>query len=431
MRELTAAFAKYATKCLTDPSPNVRPMHHGSDEFRQIIAAAITEVPRYALPASPTKAHIVVREVDAYNHLADFLARTSFHETIGQPGFDPAEFAQRLCQEAGRPDCSVTSVVPLDGLELGQNELEFSGGRFVRLTEEFLNAFLENKHVDGAGRLGRFGDMFALLTTATAPNPPWGATRFEWASASRQVEDLAQPWLNLTNLWSADKASASGVFQKCDSLLVYPHVRALGIQEPARDYETVDSGDDLWEDETPAYRVRIDDGGRFQRFVETLELRIREARAKTHRVDTALRFFARVASPFWQHHVLGYGDDSDVNEDIIIDAVTGLEAVFLTGEQRGKGQLLGQRAGVLLEEDPESRRKLRKAVERVYALRSAILHGDARRDEQDLRDGVPIAEDVLRRSLVAFIMLSGDHQAVVSAVGDDALAAANRALARL
>jgi hypothetical protein len=74
----------------------------------------------------------------------------------------------------------------------------------------------------------------------------------------------------------------------------------------------------------------------------------------------------------------GYDVAQDANEDIIVDATTGLEALLLGNEKRGKGALIAARAAAIIEEADDNRRSVKKRIERLCKVRSAILHGDVR-----------------------------------------------------
>jgi hypothetical protein len=369
----------------------------------------------------------VISEIGAHRAFTSFLSRTDFYARAIRNDVDAADFARRFYEESRREKSVITSIIPIDGLELTHEELTFTGGRLFRLTRAVIRSLLENGYVPGLSGLDEFEDMWAIEVTTEAPNPPW---EIEWESASKQVRKLASPWLDLLNLYGSEKVRVCGAYQRTDSLFASPPVRAIGIQQPVRD-PLFDEDGDFSGDTRPFITLSIEDSARLGIFLQTLSARTVEARTRTHRVDTALRFWGRVADLFWQHHAIAYGDDPDANEDLIIDAVTGVEAIFLAGETSGKGGLIASRAVPLIEADATARRILSRQISELYALRSAIVHGDDRKRADELQRGARRGEDVLRRSLVAFIMLRGDHTCLVDGARDRARAAVNRIAAAI
>jgi hypothetical protein len=125
-------------------------------------------------------------------------------------------------------------------------------------------------------------------------------------------------------------------------------------------------GEDEYEYERLHRTLRVDDADALASFLNRLEAGRVAAEPRTHRVETALRFFNRISNDYLRHHVMGYGDDLDVNEDLVIDAVAGLEAIFLANEKRGKGQAIGMRVAAVLENDVVPQSAMRKQMIELY-----------------------------------------------------------------
>jgi hypothetical protein len=135
-----------------------------------------------------------------------------------------------------------------------------------------------------------------------------------------------------------------------------------------------------------------------------------------------MRYFRRVVENFWTYHIGNKGPSQDHNEDIIVDATTALESLLLASEKRGKGALMAARAAAIIEETDVSRRSLRKRIERLYKVRSTILHGDVRPPDDELTEVAVDAEEFSRRCLAAFLLADGNRDEFLRASTDSVIA---------
>ena len=167
----------------------------------------------------------------------------------------------------------------------------------------------------------------------------------------------------------------------------------------------------------------MNDEVKFVSFLERLANGLEASGPEAHRADIAMRYFRRVVDNFWTHHIGGDETNQDPNEDIIVDAMTALETIFLANEKRDKGGLMAARAAAIIEDTDEKRRDVRKRIRGLYRLRSVILHGDARPSASELTDAAVDAEEFARRCLSAFLLAGGDRQAFLQVSTDLSIAA--------
>jgi hypothetical protein len=424
MNELAEGILAYARRCaeVGEAEPNRSP------EFDQLLIAGARSAARYAdsLAALAAGRSPQIQLLDCRNHVRGFLSRSHFAAHLPTDLEQATRVAEHLRTELNRVDCTVTSLVLLDGLDLPTQEIVFSGGRLVELDEAFLQAWFRGSAVPGTVAVPRLTGVAAVEVAVRTHTPPWGPFHFDWESDARMTKRTALPWLTYINLFETGKCSPIGMYQHSDSLLHVDEWRAVGVQEPMWETRSGYDGEDEYEYEALYRTLRIDEAEAIRNHLDALEAGRRGASGHTHRVETALRFFDRVSELYVGEQILSLGDNMDVNEDVVIDAVAGLEAIFLADEKRGKGQVIGMRASVILESDIGLQRNIRKQLLDLYALRSAILHGDARATRDALKQGALTGERLLRRSLVAFCRLGGDHARVVAAATDPATAEAVR-----
>jgi hypothetical protein len=397
-------------------------------EFERLILAAARSADRYADVRSALSGggNPRVHLMDCRNHVGAFLARNHFDEHPPLEPPDARRLAEAMLIELGRDHCTVTSLILLDGLELPAEEIVFTGGRLFELDETLLRLWCGGASPPGSIPASRIDGVAAMEVTRAAASPPWGPTLIEWESDAALAKRTALPWLTYLNLFDAGKCSVVGMYQHSDSQLHQDEWRAVGVEEPMWEPRHGSDGENDYEYEELYRTLQLDDADAMRSFLDALETGRRVAAQNTHRVETALRFFDRVSDGYMSEHLLAHGDNMDVNEDLVIDAVAGLEAIFLADEKRGKGQAIAMRATAILEYDVGLQRRLRKQAIELYELRSAILHGDARAESVDLRNGAINGERLLRRSLAAFCRLGGDHRRVVDAAGTPAVAEAVR-----
>jgi hypothetical protein len=240
---------------------------------------------------------------------------------------------------------------------------------------------------------------------------------------------MGYPWVTYINLWDRGKIRVVGAYETTDSLLVRDCERYIHLDEPLWEdhYEyRKESESEEWVSESPVRLLSVSEPEWFARFLGRLEEGRRAILLQSHRGEIALRYFARVAETYRQYHLRDDGLDDDANEDILVDGVTALETMLLAGEKRGKGQILAGQLSALLANDSLERRAIRKQVERIYRLRSTVLHGDTRPSSEELSVSAIQVEELTRRCLTAFLLLQGDRQAIARGASHEPTAQMNR-----
>jgi hypothetical protein len=401
-------------------------------EFKALVQDVCVMLPRYDNEAGtwPPSSQRAIRYVLAHNHLAGFLSRTGFETAVREGRADPSQVAVDFEREVARDQCSLIQILVLDGLEVCSDDLCFARGRFVRLSEAMLKD-VKGEHGLRPSELDRLIGVYGLELKWTAPNPPWGAGALERLGLSprKRIQTMGYPWVTYINLWNLGKIRVAGAYETTDSLLVPRSERYIHLEEPVWQdhYEKGEESDsEEWVSECPLRLLSVRDAQRFASFLERLEAGRSAVQLQTHRGEIALRYFARVADTYRQHHLQGDGLDIDGNEDILVDGVTALETLLLAGEKRGKGRILAGQLSALLADDSVGQRTLRKRVEKIYKLRSAVLHGDTRPSSQELRMSAIQVEELTRRCLMAFLLLQGDRRAIAQGARDERIAQMNR-----
>jgi hypothetical protein len=424
---LRDAFERFAVACRANPTDRAY-FTYAEPQFEQLRDEVAFALPAYERAAAgwDARSQGAIRRVRAENNLRGFLERTGALAAIRAEEFDASEAATDFEREVAREHCRLIQRFVLDGLELSSPECSCCRGRFVKLTDSTFNELAGAAPPSYDRRLG----LYVLELHWRSPNPPWDTGTFDDAESTHdRVQRLAHPWITFINLWGRGKVRVAGVFEWSDSgLLGSPH-RYLENGEPIWQdhYEHNDERDvDEWASESPRRTLTVPDETHFARFLERLDGGLRLAGAEAHRADIAMRYFRRVVENYWTHHLGGDGSSQDHNEDIVVDAITALESILLANEKRDKGGLMAARAAAILEETDDERRRVRKRIVRLYKLRSAILHGDARASTAELTEAAVDAEEFARRCLAAFLLSGGDRQAVLQASTDAATAEALR-----
>lgn len=417
---LRHAFERFAAACRENPTDRGY-FTYAEPQFERLTLDVAFALPAYERAAIgwDTRSQEHVRRVRAARDLQAFLRRSDAFACIHSGQFDATHAATAFECEVAREFCDITQGFVLDGLELTSTELPFRRGRFVKLTESVLSeiAGMARRPYGCAG-------LYVLELRWRGPNPPWETGLFDDAeSPQSRIQRMAYPWIIFINLWARGKVRIAGVFESTDSGL--SSSRYLEIAEPVWEdhYEHNDERDvDEWASESPRRTLTVSDETRFVRFLERLDDGLRQSGPEAHRADIAMRYFRRVVENFWTHHIGANEVSQDHNEDIIVDAMTTLEAILLANEKRGKGSLMAARAAAIIEETDDKRRNVRKRIEHLYKVRSAILHGDARPPITELTEAAVDAEEFSRRCLAAFLLAGGDRQAFLLASTDVAIA---------
>jgi len=401
-------------------------------EFDALVQDVSVRLPRYNNEAEkwPPSSQRTIRHVLAHNHLAGFLSRAKFATAVREGRADPCQIAIDFEREVDRDLCSLIQMFVLDGLDLRSEDLHFARGRVIPFSEAMLKD-VKNEFGLRPSQLDRLIGVYGLELEWRSPNPPWGSGSLEdpGYSPRKRIQAMGYPWVTYINLWDRGKLRVAGAYEKTDSLLLRESERYIHLDEPIWEdhYEyRKESDSEEWVSESPVRLLSIPDPERFARFLDRLEKGRNTVLLQTHRGEIALRYFARVAETYRQYHLRGDGLDTDANEDILVDGVTALETMLLSGEKRGKGQILAGQLSALLADDTTGQRALRKKVEKIYKLRSTVLHGDTRPSAEELSESAIQAEELTRRCLTAFLLLQGDRQAIAQGARDERVAQTNR-----
>lgn len=420
---LRDAFERFTVACRENPTDRDY-LTYAEPHFEQLTSEVALALPAYERAAAgwDARSQPIIRKVRAGRNLRGFFGRTGAFAKIQSGQFDAAEAATEFEREVDREYCQLVQRFVLDGLELISPDLPFRRGRFVKLTDSTFSEIAGTAPTPYDRRIG----LYVLELQWRSPNPPWDTGMFDDAeSTQNRVQRLAHPWIGFINLWARGKVRVAGVFEWSDSgLLSSPH-RYLEIGEPVWEdhYEHNDERDvDEWASESPRRTLTVSEETRFVKYLERLDNGLQRAGSEAHRADIAMRYFRRVVENYWTHHLGGDGAGQDHNEDIVVDAITALESILLANEKRDKGGLMAARAAAIIEETGDKRRNVRKRIQRLYRLRSAILHGDARPSTAELTEAAVDAEEFSRRCLAAFLLADGDRQAFLRASTDAAVA---------
>jgi hypothetical protein len=419
---LRDAFERFAAACRANPTDRDY-FTFGEPQFDRLVREVAFTLPTYESVPSGWEGRPLkhVRIIRAWRALQEFLGRTKAFVSIHSGQFNSTQAAAAFEGEVAREFCEMKQSFVLDGLELASPTLSFRRGRFVKLTE---TTFREIAGEDAESHDHRLG-LYVLELRWRSPNPPWNTGLFEDAQSTQmRVQRLAYPWIVFINLWARGKVRIGGVWESTDSGLCSQR-RYLEIDEPIWEdhYEHDDQRDvDEWESESPRRTVTVSNETGFVTFLERLDDGLQRMGPEAHRADIAMRYFRRVVENFWAHNIGDRGPSQDDNEDIIVDATTGLEALLLADEKRGKGALMAARAAAIIEGADHNRRVVRKRIERLYKVRSAILHGDVRPPANELTEVAVDAEEFSRRCLAAFLLADGDREGFLRASTDTVIA---------
>jgi hypothetical protein len=171
--------------------------------------------------------------------------------------------------------------------------------------------------------------------------------------------------------------------------------------------------------------VEINDVGALLSHLQRCERARLASAQRTDHINIALRYFRRVAENYRLVHD-DYAPDVDLTEDIVIDTCTALETMLLGPDERdsgnkGKGKAVEKRVGLLISDAAKSRR-MRTAIDSIYQLRNAILHGDEKRPA--LTESAKSCEPVLRSAVTGFLAVDGNLEPIILAMTDRARAKA-------
>jgi len=406
----------------------------GIREFQALVMAVAIEFKRYQLESRSNVGQVAFGTLSlsqCRQHLSAFLHHVGFFSRLPSSLPEAHDIADELKVEFGRTHCSLTNLIILDGLDIPGDEICFDGGRLIRLDSKVLTAWFGGAKPPGPVSAERLDDIVALETVTSGHNPPFGPMHISWEAPYRTVLRTVHPWLTLLNLYGDGKCSAIGLYQRSDSRLHRDQFDAIGVREPNwEDKSFYDDEAQEWVEYDQPYRtLEVDDAERFGSFLNRVELGRLGAESRGHRAAAALRYFDRVSAGHLRHILSrGMDDHPDDLEDLIVDAVVGLEVIFVQNKKiKSKGDVIARRVAAMTQRDTAEARQLRKLAKKLYECRNSILHGDEQLPIADLLLNAVGAEELLRRSLSAFCLIGGDHQRVISMDADLSAAAIIRA----
>lgn len=421
MNELSKRIRAYAVLCSQRPVAAPKGPTSEVDPIADVVGRTFR---RYQTESRPgTVAIPILRLFETRRHCSAFLFQSGFYDNLPTTNEAAEVFGSKLSAELSRAQSSVKSLVLIDGLGLPIKEVRFNGGRLFELNDQSIREWLDGNQPPRRLLADCLEGVAALEVVAEARNPPWEEEHFEWESAARQVEKVAEPWLTYLNLFEGRKCRTAGMYQQSDSLLHLERVRDVGVQEPMRRTDSFPIGDGEYEEVDRLYRtLEVDDEQSLVSLLNFLEAgRVSAAQRGSHRVETALRYFSKV-SELALFHDLALVPELNQCEDIIINAVIGLEAIYLKKREGGKKAHLSARAAALLESRDALQEEVRADAAELYRVRSAIVHGDAREGPDTLQKASRVAEQLLRRSIIAFCGAEGDQSRVLQAETDQRVA---------
>jgi hypothetical protein len=192
------------------------------------------------------------------------------------------------------------------------------------------------------------------------------------------------------------------VYQKSDSLICSPAVRATIAAEPVWLPSFVQIADDEWEDvEEPSISMHAD-AAKLLAFIHEMEAARLRAAVKGHRADTALRLFARFSESTRQWSDCHVWDDDDVIDRSIVDGATLMEAISLSRREQSKSEKMASRLASILADNPAGKTLLVAEIKRAYKTRSDLVHADERPDREVLDSVAALFSRLARPALVAF-----------------------------
>jgi hypothetical protein len=408
-------------------------LHH-STSFQELVTEVRSRYARYEHRTEEARKFVPLLEHrECREHVRAFLHHSHFFETHLREATGTEEFANRLDTEFRRDSSKVTHLVLVDGLELPDDEIAFDGGRLVRLNKAFLSDWFGGRTPPSHEKTVDLDGVAAIEFVRTDKNPPFGLDDIDWEPYQTRMSRAAYPWLTFLNLYGPGKCSATGLYLRSDSMLHWDRFAAIGIEEPTRMPRSFNDpdGHETFEFEELYPTLRIDDVGCLQTFLNRMAAGRAAAQGNSHRLETALRYFGRMSDRYLNNVSLPVlYHQLDALEDIVVHATIGLEAIYVNRNKR-QGSQIAMRSSMILESDSTLRRTFRDAVQKLYGVRSNIVHGDERRTARELLDNAVKAESLFRRSLIALCLLEGDHSRVILDKSDETKAQAVRDQVRL
>jgi hypothetical protein len=396
----------------------------GTTAFRELSQEALTTATRYA-PKGEEKLAILaeLRAGECRDELAAFLRRVGFYQLLwNHRRPKPAALREYFLRETTPDTCEFLRLIPIDGLGIRDRAtVPFPGGRLRYLDVAEWNGFFESELHDApnVNELSNLPVLELRAVEALDPNPLRAAEE----PAFRTVTKLAGHWLAFLNLWDLESIRPVALYEKPDTRLAMRPVKEHRITSPSWVGRIDDETGE--EHEEPFLPVEIGDPAALSTLLGQLETGRLAAAGAGPRVATALHWFQRVADELfgWEE---GWWHDQTIDEDIVSDSFTVLEALLLGPNERLKGPKISKRAAALISAADADIPGLEASILQTYGLRNRLVHGDARPDAGELETAVRNLQRWVRQVLVGMLRLNGDQARVILGVTDGTVRAANR-----
>jgi hypothetical protein len=303
----------------------------------------------------------------------------------------------------------------LDGLSVVGGSIAIGNGWIRPLGETDLNEYFNQRSAETFGvpvdtkRLQDRTFLDLCVDTVVPEEIYIGPRRFH-------------PWLAYLNLCSYRNIVVHAIYERSMFLLSSPGGESLEL----RPNESLTNGEPV-------------DSGSLSGMMA--ELQAGHQNASSDRVEMALKTFVRACDDAFGvvgEHALPadtpgsdtvgpmYPDERDAMERAVVDFTICLEAIYLDSARGAKSERLVTRAASLLSRDDDEVDKVRQGVRSAYDLRSRLVHGDHVPSYRELHDSVAFLRKCSRRSLAAFLRMSGDQQRINVGVDDRPTREANR-----
>jgi hypothetical protein len=242
-----------------------------------------------------------------------------------------------------------------------------------------------------------------------------------------KILELAGQWLAYVNLWTLESVRPVALYSKSDTRLNMTPVRQLTLGSPTWiQMATAEEEEDHWQ---PLVSVRVDDAARLAAFMCELEQGRQSASRSGPRLETALRWFRRVADGLFGLEEASIDIPPSLYEDMVVNSITALESLLLRKEERSKKKdPISRRLACLVAENDVERAAIEKRVRDNYDLRSAIVHGDTQPAVAELQRATNELRVWLRQVLVAALRMGGEQRRFVDAVKDASVRDSNQRL---
>lgn len=398
-------------------------------EFKLVAETALVEVPRFAAKSAHSQDEdftAKLQRLECIQELRALFRRTRCYRDLWN-GVEPdaRHIHDVLQEEAARTECPVRKLIPLDGLALAHGQVvDFGRGRLISLTQAEWDDFFEADlaPTPNTAELSNLGTLEIENVEKLVPNP----VLLGWEAPSTMVTVLAGHWIAYLDLWTLEAVRPIALYTKPQTLLDMTPVHQISLGSPTS--VPAPGDDDDTDGSQPFVAVDVDDPDALARFMRELEAGRQAARQRGPRIETALRWFRRVAEDLFGIDTFSFGVPESLYEDVVVDSFTALEALLLSSGEGNKGNHISTRTASLIAQADTEIATIQQRVRGSYDLRNAIVHGDAQPALTDLERAAQQLRAWVRQVLVAALRLSGDQEPLKAAVTDPGLRASNRRL---